>query len=189
MSPAAEPAALKRLGELLTRRRVELDSRYQNRTVFAAERGIDYRLAYDIEEARRGNFRTTTLTAIANAYAVTAESLFAVLRGAAALEPVPGPARSDAVRKLSPPADEDPTERLIRRILEADEPSRKVLKIITHAIGDDGQLLPWPERLHMVERWLDGTPRPGPALVTEVPEEERRTGTALPRFPHAGALC
>lgn len=79
-----------RLGEQLTRRRVELAPRYGNRTVFAAERGIDYRLAYDIEEARRTNFRRTTLAGIAVAYAVTLDSVYATLKNGS-LEPVPPP--------------------------------------------------------------------------------------------------
>src|SRR6185437_16171420 len=86
-----------KLGELLTLRRVELDPRYQNRTVFCEERGLDYRLAYDIEEARRVNFRKTTLAGVAAAYAVTLDSLLAVLEGkAAGLEPAPGRPREAA---------------------------------------------------------------------------------------------
>lgn len=92
MSPSPSTADWARLGELLTRRRVELDPRYQNRTVFSAERGIDYRLAYDIEECRRTNFRTTTLAAVAAAYGVTYESLMQVAHeGAAELIPASGP--------------------------------------------------------------------------------------------------
>lgn len=79
MSP--NPSDWQRLGEQLTHRRVELDPRYQNRTTFCTERGLDYRLAYDIEEAKRTNFRSSTLVAIAAAYAVTPESISGVLRG------------------------------------------------------------------------------------------------------------
>ena len=90
MSPDASLTGWKRLGELLTLRRVELDLRYQNRTIFSTERGLDYRLVYDIEEHRRPNFRTTTLAGIAAAYAVTFDSLLAVLRDPGAnLEPLP----------------------------------------------------------------------------------------------------
>ena len=90
MSPSPSAADWRRLGELLTRRRVELDLRYQNRTTFSAERGIDYRLAYDVEEAKRTNFRRTTLAGIAAAYAVTLDSVYAALDGGP-LEPVPPP--------------------------------------------------------------------------------------------------
>lgn len=79
MSPRTDAAAWKRLGELLIRRRIELDPAYQNRTAFCTERGIDYRLAYDIEEARRTNFRKGTLAGVAIAYAVTLDSMLAVL--------------------------------------------------------------------------------------------------------------
>jgi hypothetical protein len=90
MRPTAAPAAWDRLGQLLTRRRVDLDPRYKNRTIFSTERGIDYRLAYDIEEGRRRNFRSSTLGGIAAAYAVTLDSVYAVLDDSGQLEPVPG---------------------------------------------------------------------------------------------------
>jgi hypothetical protein len=47
---------------------VELDTRYRNRTLFAQERGIDYRLAYDVEMGARDNYRRPTRRAIEVAY-------------------------------------------------------------------------------------------------------------------------
>ena len=61
-------AAWVRLGEALERARVELDTRYRNRTLFAQERGIDYRLAYDVEMGARDNYRRPTRRAIEVAY-------------------------------------------------------------------------------------------------------------------------
>lgn len=105
MSPNPAPASWKRLGELLIRRRVELDPRYQNRSTFCAERGLDYRLAYDIEEARRTNFRSTTLAGVAAAYAVTPDSLSGVLHDPrAGLEPTPAPSRPAPLRAAGPDA-------------------------------------------------------------------------------------
>ncbi|MEV0382297.1 hypothetical protein [Nonomuraea sp. NPDC050643] len=70
-----------RLGELLLGRRVELDVRYRNRRTFAAEVGLDYRVLYDIESARRTNFSDTTKRAIEQAYRLKAGNLDQVLQG------------------------------------------------------------------------------------------------------------
>jgi hypothetical protein len=122
MSPSSSPANWKRLGEQLTRRRVELDPRFSNRGVFAAERAIDYRLAYDVEEARRVNFRPATLAHIAAAYAVTPESITGALAGGS-LEPL-GP-RLSAVPTPAPlHAPGDMAGEAITLLLE-DYPSRE----------------------------------------------------------------
>ena len=63
-----EPADWKRVGELLQQQRVRLDPRFRNRTVFADERGINYKLVQDIEKAARDNFDPPTLTYIELAY-------------------------------------------------------------------------------------------------------------------------
>lgn len=155
MSPAATPAAWKRLGELLTRRRVELDVRYQNRTTFTDERGLDYRLAYDIEEARRTNFRKGTLAGIANAYAVTADSLLAVLRDAhAQLEPVESPVpQAPAARGAGAPEDGE-AERVIRLLIEAidrDRPAlREAMRRAMVLQDGNGGPLPLPERARLM---------------------------------------
>lgn len=70
-----------RLGGLLLGRRVELDVRYRNRRTFAAEVGLDYRVLYDIESARRTNFSDTTKRAIERAYQLNAGNLDQVLQG------------------------------------------------------------------------------------------------------------
>jgi hypothetical protein len=61
-------AAWKKIGEALEQARVELSPRYRNRTLFAQERGIDYRLAYDVEMGARDNYRRPTLRAVEAAY-------------------------------------------------------------------------------------------------------------------------
>lgn len=71
---------------MLEARRAELDPAFRNLTLFARERGIDYRLAWDIEHGRRANYRRVTLTAIEIAYGWQPGSIRRVLDGR---EPVP----------------------------------------------------------------------------------------------------
>jgi hypothetical protein len=72
--------AWKRLGELLQLRRGELG--YRRRPAFTRDRGINIRLVTDIENAYRPNtFLTPTLREIAEAYAVTYDSIVAVVLG------------------------------------------------------------------------------------------------------------
>jgi hypothetical protein len=72
--------AWRRLGELLQLRRGELG--YRRRPAFTRERGINIRLVTDIENAYRPNtFLTPTLREIAAAYAVTYDSMVAVILG------------------------------------------------------------------------------------------------------------
>lgn len=87
-STGGAPLAWQQLGDALIRRRVSWQPRYRNRRTFCGERGIDYRLVFDIEHAKRTNFGRATILDIARAYAVTPESIDATLAGGA-LEPVP----------------------------------------------------------------------------------------------------
>lgn len=76
----APEAAWRRLGELLQLRRAELG--YPRRPAFTREREINIRLVTDIENAYRPNtFLTPTLREIARGYAVTYDSMVAVLLG------------------------------------------------------------------------------------------------------------
>jgi hypothetical protein len=88
MTSTPDPAWL-RLGELLQRRRAEIDTRYTNLALFAEERGIAYRVAWDIEHGRRENFRTPTKRAIEVAYHWPAGTIDRVLAGG---EPTTGAA-------------------------------------------------------------------------------------------------
>jgi hypothetical protein len=81
-------ASWERLGDLLEHRRVQLNPRYANLTLFAEERGIDYRMAWDAEHARRTNYRRPTLTAIEVAYGWKPGSIRSVLDGG---DPAPAP--------------------------------------------------------------------------------------------------
>lgn len=61
--------AWERLGEMLVRRRLELDPRYRNRRTFTREHAPDlYRIVNDIELGRRDNYEPATLAAIEAAY-------------------------------------------------------------------------------------------------------------------------
>ena len=51
--PSYPRSAWESLGELLVRRRIELDSRYRNRRTFTSERAVEYRIVNDIELGRR----------------------------------------------------------------------------------------------------------------------------------------
>jgi hypothetical protein len=53
--------AWERLGEMLRRRRIEMNTGYRNRQKFCRERGADYRIVSAIENAERGNFEPDTI--------------------------------------------------------------------------------------------------------------------------------
>jgi hypothetical protein len=129
----------KRLGELLVRRRIELDPRYSNRQLFAAERGINYRTVSDVERGRRDNYEGGTVTALEVAYAVAPGSIGRALAGGE-LEPLPGPARPEpgappnpfaSVMPDEPEGDEawtmfpDPADRPLRAIWRQPLPYQK----------------------------------------------------------------
>ncbi len=81
-----------RLGDALIQRRLDLDlHRYRSRRAFCDDRQIDYRVIFDIENAKRSNFGRATLLDIARAYAITPESMERKLHGHGELEPVPEP--------------------------------------------------------------------------------------------------
>ena len=97
---APSEAAWERLGELLTQRRTQLDPRYARRTTFAKERGLNYRVAYEVETNRRHNFGDGTLAVIESAYELVPGSLKRTLNDGP-LEPAGRPAVPSA-----PSADE-----------------------------------------------------------------------------------
>ena len=69
-----------RVGERLQQQRVTLDPRYRNRSLFSRERGINYRLAQDIETGARDNYELSTLTHIEIAYDLPTGSIRSMLR-------------------------------------------------------------------------------------------------------------
>lgn len=88
VSPSQE--RWQQLGDMLIQRRVELDARYRYRNAFADDTGLDWRLLYDIEKARRTNFTRSTLSAIEVAYRLEPRSVEEFLDGDEdALVPLP----------------------------------------------------------------------------------------------------
>ncbi|MFF4989669.1 hypothetical protein ACFY19_20920 [Streptosporangium saharense] len=67
MSPYSQEAWAQ-LGALLKARRVEIDTRYRNRSLFCRERQLHYRVVGDLEGARRTNFTADLLRAAEVAY-------------------------------------------------------------------------------------------------------------------------
>jgi hypothetical protein len=81
MTEPRDPQRWKDLGRHLVRARIELDARYSNLTTFAEERGLEYRLAWDIENGRRNNYRRSTIAAIEVAYELDPDSVAAFVEG------------------------------------------------------------------------------------------------------------
>jgi hypothetical protein len=91
-----ESGRWRELGIRLKQRRALLHPRWRNRRAFARDNHLDYRLIYDIEEARRPNFGVTTLAAIAASYRLGPDSIAAFLEGRE-FDPAPAAAFADAV--------------------------------------------------------------------------------------------
>ena len=93
------------LGPLLIQRRTALDPRYHNRTTFAEVTGLNYRVVYDIEEARRTNFGGSILAAIEAAYRLEPGSIARFLTGAPLdVQPSAGGRDSTVTPVPEPPA-------------------------------------------------------------------------------------
>jgi hypothetical protein len=157
------PEQRERLGAQLTERREELDPRYYTREVFAAERGINLRMAADLEKGRSRNFTPLNIRDIvAPAYAVTEASIYAAT-DAGDLVAVPGsPPRQPAAAPLAPvpPSleraeddifpDEDPE---MRALTDAHVPA---IRKLVQSAAIDGPLTGsriFPASPHEAERW------------------------------------
>lgn len=80
MPASYDRAAWLRLGKMLTSRRVVLGYARSLQS-FAGARGIHYRLAWDIENARRSNYTTATLALVEVAYGLEHGSVDGALGG------------------------------------------------------------------------------------------------------------
>lgn len=93
-------AAWKRLAELLKQRRGQIES---NASRFAEKTGLHSRIIYDIEHAKRTNFRAPKLAEIEAAYQWQAGSIQRVLEGGD-----PTPLGDDAAVPAAPRPDDSP---------------------------------------------------------------------------------
>jgi len=106
---SAEAAAWAALGPQLRKRRAQVDPRYMSRTLFAAERRINPRLAADIEKGRRQNFDRATLAAIEVAYMLQPDAIDRYITGTAQeLEVAPAPVLSERAAALPVPSSPEP---------------------------------------------------------------------------------
>ena len=120
--PSHARSAWTRLGELLTRCRIELDSRYRNRRLFTAERAVEYRIVNDIELGRRDNYEPATLAALEVAYRLAPGAIGRFLGGGEleAEEASPPPARPPVAAPAADALLMDPAlEAAVRRPLAA----------------------------------------------------------------------
>jgi hypothetical protein len=83
--PAA--STWKRLGDLLVRRRIELDPAYANRQKFADAVRVNYRTIADIEKGRRDNYEAATIASVEVAYRLAGGSIARTVAGGS-LEPL-----------------------------------------------------------------------------------------------------
>lgn len=139
----------KRLGGLLVRRRIELDPRYSNRQLFAAERGLNYRTVSDIERGRRDNYENGTITALEVAYRVTPGSVGRALAGGD-LEPLRARPPLRPVPADQPPAPAGSPSEAERARLIAGYPDDEVLQVIGRQRGKKASMVV----AEMLE-WLD----------------------------------
>lgn len=179
----------KLLGGLLAGRRAEIDRRYAERTVFVDERmgsRSKWRTVHDLELAKRARFSPRTLRDLEDAYRLVPCSL---ARFDGELEPLPAAASPGAPPPESPLLGAARAAWLIRGVLNADEPSLKVLRAVARALGDGGEPLPPAEFLGIVGDWLEHARGPGPLPeAPAVPAGRPHPATALPPPPVTGGL-
>ncbi|TDD97702.1 hypothetical protein [Actinomadura rubrisoli] len=137
----ADEAAWTRLGRLLAARRAELSPKFRSRRLFAEFAGINHRVLYDIESARRRNFSPNTLTAIEHACSWKPGSIARILEGGDPVENtvILGPVRAiddDPVSPVEIPAEVDlfAIPRWERHLWLAPDLSRKERRLLINLI-------------------------------------------------------
>ncbi len=88
-SGTSAPGRWEHLGALLIQRRTQLSPRFHNRGAFCEAAGLKYRLIYDVEEARRTNFGSSTIAAIEAAYRLAPGAIGRFLAGGTDREILP----------------------------------------------------------------------------------------------------
>lgn len=121
------------------RRRIELDPRYANRQVFAAERGINYRIVSSFERGERSNYDASTIAAIEVGYGLRPGAIAGALDGGdlgpvaspepEARPPVPPepPTSAEAARRLFPG---DETLQLLWQLDESEDHRARLIEVI-----------------------------------------------------------
>ena len=127
-----------RLGKLLEQSRVEMDPRWRDLTLFARERGLNWRLAWDAENNRRTTYRSVTRTAIEVAYGWQPGSIDAVLAGGQPVKANQVPAR-------------------ILALIESEWGSMQDAPQHVREFAEAGQF-PEEFRMRMIQRYIDGDP-------------------------------
>jgi hypothetical protein len=103
-SPSRPDPIWKHLGDLLTKRRIDLDHRYANRRTFCTEMNVDYRVISDIEGGRRDNFSRPTIVQIETAYRLARGNIERIVQGGE-IEPLEPPTRVSQVQVETPALD------------------------------------------------------------------------------------
>lgn len=166
-----------RLGRALIARRVDLNPKYKSREAFARATGMDYRVLFDIENARRTNFGPTTIARIERAYRLAGGSMekfranpdlteFPDRVGEASINLADTAGRLSSVPdiQLGAPGDPDP-----RDVIPGDPISAEKGEVQIWATT----VLPWEIRRDLIVhlRWLDQQ------YDRQQPETRRENGT------------
>ena len=174
------PEAWQRLGKALQRVRGEQGYGYRQRPAFHADRSdpgrISLKMIERLEHGARAAWPDGTVALLEAMYWLPPGSFKGFLDADAAGDET---AAAAALRPAPPaPAPGDRTEQVIHRILHAGEHDLRVLRVMDAATNADGALLPWPDRLHMMEEWLTAPERA--ANPGEQAPDERRALLKLP---------
>lgn len=164
------PEAWQRLGKALEQVRGQQGYGYRQRPAFLADRSDPERRPSlkMIERLERGRgYRqegpTATIDLLEAMYWLAPGSFKAFLDAVTCGDET---AAAEALRIMPPvPPPGDRMEQVIHRILHAGEHDLRVLRHMDAATNSDGEPLPWPDRLHMMEEWLapPATANPGEA--------------------------
>ena len=178
-----------RLGALLIQRRTALSPRFHNRGAFCEATGLKYRLVYDIEEARRTNFGTSTLAAIEAAYQLAPGTIARVLSGGD-LDITPAPRRLDnAPPRRLPPVSPEMTAamhlrvELIKELVEDAKRAHPGERLTAAMIfpRSESAAAWWWDRL-LTDNWAPGDMPSAVAAMVTLDEEEARLEQENPGY-------
>lgn len=180
------PEAWQRLGKALEQLRGQQGYGYRQRPAFLAARGDpehrpSLKMIERLERGERDTYPDSTVGLLEAMYWLAPGSFKGFLDADACGDET---AAAEALRPVPPvPAPGDRLEQVIHRVLHAGEYDLRVLRHMDTATNSDGKLLPWPDRLHMMEEWL-AAPVPA-ASPGEAPPDQRRALLKTPGYPPA----